>query len=117
MNNILIVKQIINANLDETQNRKDLNNNLKDIYKRISFDLNLSGISNKILNIMDIYGFYDYYFILIFDNNEYLLIDLNLENKCEKINDNTFNEYLKNIGIDNNKLLLKEIYEKRSLGR
>ena len=31
MNNILIVKQIINANLNETQNRKDLNNNLEAI--------------------------------------------------------------------------------------
>ena len=48
MNNVLVIGQIIDKNLQELQLRNDLSKESKDIYERISFDLNLAGINNKI---------------------------------------------------------------------
>lgn len=120
MNYILIIEMVVNKALQEIQFRNDLSKDPQDIYKRISTDLNIAGINNKIINTLDLYGIKDYYFILIDikeNIDEYVLIDLNSKNKFEKIDDYNFNSYLNKIGISNNKLQLKEIYDSKTIGR
>lgn len=120
MNNVLIIEMVVNKVLQEIQFRHDLSKDPKDIYKRMSMDLNMAGIDNKIINTLDLYGINDYYFILIDikeNIDEYMLIDLNSKNKFEKIDDYNFNSYLNKIGIPNNKLQLKEIYDSKTIGR
>lgn len=120
MNNVLAIGQIINKNLQELHLRNDLSKELKDVYERISFDLNIAGINNKIINTMDVYGAGEYYFILI-DNekniDEYFLIDLNLKNGFKKIDDLNFNDYLEKLGINDNKINLKKLFESKTIGR
>lgn len=120
MNNILIIEQIVNKNLQELHLRNDLSKAPKDIYERISFDFNLAGVNNKIINTKDIYGVDEYYFILI-DNekniDEYFLIDLNLKNGFKKIDDLDYSNYLKTLGVIDNKLTLKDVFLKRTIGR
>lgn len=115
-----MIKEIVKNNIEETLKKASkLSQEISSIYHRMSIDLNIQGISNKILNTDDLYGILNHYFLLVkvSGNNEYYLVDLDLIKKIIKIDDELFNEYLNNLGIANNNLTLEEIYEKKSNAR
>ena len=120
MNNVLIIEMVVNKVLQEIQFRYDLSKEPKDIYKRMSMDLNMAGIDNKIINTLDLYGINDYYFILIDikeNIDEYMLIDLNSKNKFEKIDDYNSSMYYEKIAFKNKKIKLfplQKSYRSRS---
>ena len=111
-----ILKEIVKNNIEETLTKMDvISQKTKDIYNRISIDLNIKGIANKVLNTEDLYGKLNYYFLLVkvLENNEYYLVDLDLNKKIIKVDNELFNVYLSKLGIGDNILTLNEIYEKR----
>ena len=80
-------------------------------YSKISSRLDVIGISNKILNLKDIFGIKNYYFMIVNFNKKYYLIDININGKVLELNDETFKLYLKTFEIDNN-VRIENIYSK-----
>jgi DNA-directed RNA polymerase delta subunit len=113
-----IIEKIIERVLLETKEKADITQNINTIYEIIAIDLNINNISNKILNLQDLYGIESHTFMLIKDSNEnkYFLADLSLPEKLIELDDKIFSIYLSKFGV-NNRLTIDEIYSKKSNSR
>lgn len=87
------------------------------LYEKISFDLNISNIGNKIINLGQLYNYEEYHILLVKDNGKYYLIDANKNIYIKELDDYIFSNYLFKLNIYDNKFLLDEIYDMKALIR
>lgn len=118
VDNMSLIDEIISNNMFQTnQTSSRLSTNPIDVYNRISFDMNIYDINNKVINLGAVYGIGDYYVIAFNVNNDIAIIDLNLKNKYFIAYPEIFDKYLNTLGISENKLSINDIFYSFSISR
>ena len=85
-------------------------------YFKLSTDLNMKGIKNKIFNTNYLFSTLDHYFLIVQQFGEYYyLVDYDLDDKCFEVDEGTLENYLNGLNIVNNKMDIEDIYAVKSI--
>ena len=85
-------------------------------YFKLSTDLNMKGIKNKIFNTNYLFNTLDHYFLIVPQFEEfYYLVDYDLDDKCFEADPESLENYLNGLNIHNNKMDIEDIYAVKSI--